>query len=182
VFEASWPSVWLCEIVKRALPRLALLWHDGASWQTAGGTCCVVPRICPSSCPADLPAYVYLPGILALGSTALTARVVSLHTTDDALIWLLRLQYYEVERLVARRWRGGRLEYLVHWKGYTDDERTWEPITNIGQDLLQEWDHILDAEMRNGAQESASFSRSPFLPTTVFVVFVLFALYLIWSS
>src|SRR5207237_2380681 len=38
---------------------------------------------------------------------------------------------YEVEALVASRWRRGRLEYLVHWRGYPIEERTWEPMRHL---------------------------------------------------
>jgi hypothetical protein len=36
---------------------------------------------------------------------------------------------YEVEAVVGRRRRGGATEYLVQWKGYS--EQTWEPARNL---------------------------------------------------
>ena len=39
---------------------------------------------------------------------------------------------YEVERIVDSRFKGKRLEYLVHWKGWSDSDRTWEPASNLG--------------------------------------------------
>ena len=43
-----------------------------------------------------------------------------------------RNEEYEVERIVDSRYKGRRLEYLVHWKGWSDSDRTWEPISNLG--------------------------------------------------
>ena len=43
-----------------------------------------------------------------------------------------REEEYEVERIVNSRYKGRRLEYLVHWKGWSKSDRTWEPISNLG--------------------------------------------------
>ena len=43
-----------------------------------------------------------------------------------------REEEYEVERIVDSRYKGRRLEYLVHWKGWSDSDRTWEPVSNLG--------------------------------------------------
>ena len=34
---------------------------------------------------------------------------------------------YEVDYIVDSCWNGKRLEYLVHWSGFSDKDRTWEP-------------------------------------------------------
>ena len=39
---------------------------------------------------------------------------------------------YEVEHVVDSRYKGKRLEYLVHWKGWSNTDRTWEPVSNLG--------------------------------------------------
>ena len=39
---------------------------------------------------------------------------------------------YEVEYVVDSRYKGKRLEYLVHWKGWSDTDHTWEPVSNLG--------------------------------------------------
>lgn len=41
----------------------------------------------------------------------------------------VRARMYVVQRLVMKRMKEGRLEYLVQWEGY--DEQTWEPISQI---------------------------------------------------
>lgn len=44
----------------------------------------------------------------------------------------------EVERIAAHRVTRGRLQYLIHWKGYPVWEATWEPERNLEncQELL----------------------------------------------
>ena len=39
---------------------------------------------------------------------------------------------YKVEFVVDSRYKGKRLEYLVHWKGWSNTDRTWEPLSNLG--------------------------------------------------
>ena len=39
---------------------------------------------------------------------------------------------YEVEYVVDSWYKGKRLEYLVHWKGWSDTDRTWELLSNLG--------------------------------------------------
>ena len=38
---------------------------------------------------------------------------------------------WEVEDIIDFRNKNGVKEFLVHWKGYPETERTWEPETNI---------------------------------------------------
>jgi hypothetical protein len=38
---------------------------------------------------------------------------------------------YDVEKVINSRMRWGRLEYLVKWDGYTSENNTWEPETNL---------------------------------------------------
>ena len=37
----------------------------------------------------------------------------------------------EVERIIDSHWKGQCLEYLIHWKGYPEEEHTWEPAGNL---------------------------------------------------
>ena len=43
-----------------------------------------------------------------------------------------RNEEYEVDYVVDSRYKGKHLEYLVHWKGWSDTDRTWEPVSNLG--------------------------------------------------
>ena len=42
-----------------------------------------------------------------------------------------RDEEYEVDYIVASRIYRRQLQYLVHWKGYEEHERTWEPTSNV---------------------------------------------------
>ena len=39
--------------------------------------------------------------------------------------------HYEVDFIRDSRLRRGKVQYLVHWKGYPREEETWEPVSNI---------------------------------------------------
>ncbi|KAH6555714.1 hypothetical protein KP509_1Z233700 [Ceratopteris richardii] len=38
---------------------------------------------------------------------------------------------FEVEHVLDSRISRGRLEYLIHWKGYDISDRNWEPVENL---------------------------------------------------
>ena len=38
---------------------------------------------------------------------------------------------FKVESIIDSQWKGCHLEYLVHWKGYSEEDRTWEPKSNL---------------------------------------------------
>ena len=48
-----------------------------------------------------------------------------IHVTED------RNEEYEVDTIVDSRIYKGKLQYLVHWKGYDESKRTWEPVSNL---------------------------------------------------
>ena len=48
---------------------------------------------------------------------------------------------WEVEKIEGERNTRAGVELLVKWKGYSDRERTWEPLSHLenAQDALAEW-------------------------------------------
>ncbi|XP_078609480.1 uncharacterized protein LOC144880832 isoform X4 [Branchiostoma floridae x Branchiostoma japonicum] len=48
---------------------------------------------------------------------------------------------FEVEGILDQRTRRGREEYLIRWKGFDEDEDTWEPEKNLFgcEEILEEW-------------------------------------------
>ncbi|KAH7287498.1 hypothetical protein KP509_32G058600 [Ceratopteris richardii] len=45
---------------------------------------------------------------------------------------------FEVEHVLDSRISRGRLEYLIHWKGYDISDRTWEPVENLQRTPIKE--------------------------------------------
>ena len=50
-------------------------------------------------------------------------------------------EHYEVDEVRGHRTRGKRKQYLIHWKGYTSEEDTWEDETNLenAKEAVQEF-------------------------------------------
>ena len=66
------------------------------------------------------------------------------HVTED------RDNEWEVDRIIDSCYKNKTLEFLVHWKGYDDMDRTWEPKSNLGnaREALNDFYHTNPAAPR----------------------------------
>ncbi len=42
-----------------------------------------------------------------------------------------KAESFDVEKIVGKRYEGGRNEYRVRWKGFAEGDDTWEPVANL---------------------------------------------------
>jgi hypothetical protein len=64
---------------------------------------------------------------------------------------------YVVERILDKRMKGGKAEYLLKWKGYADNDATWESASDGNfKDLIKEY----EADQRKGRVDKTSTPTS----------------------
>jgi len=71
-----------------------------------------------------------------------------------------------MEKILSKRKRCDKVEYLVQWKGYTTEEDTWERKENLGnaQEALEDYERgYEETAKRIRKEEDSTYNRSELL-------------------
>ena len=62
---------------------------------------------------------------------------------------------FQVEKILKKRIKNGKIEYYLKWLGYSDDDNTWEPKDNLNcPELIEEFER--EQERKSSRSDSVS--------------------------
>jgi hypothetical protein len=111
-------------------------------WKYVGpGT--ILAQIGPSAFRVEIPGLTSVHPVFHASLLEPYTKKGSVEHPDQPIMDTLR-EYgddvYEVDHIVERReTEGGQWEYLVKWRGYPEEENSWEPGPNISANTLNEF-------------------------------------------
>ncbi|XP_042540406.1 chromobox protein homolog 3-like [Dipodomys spectabilis] len=76
------------------------------------------------------------------------------------------LEEFEVEKVVGKRIVAGKVEYLLKWKGYSDDDNTWESEEHLNcPDLIEAFLNSQEATSESEGSVTTDNSEASDNPT-----------------